>query len=41
MYILTELEPSDEVTGGLWYMNNEFDKELLDALCNRTLEYIA
>ena len=33
-------EPSDDITGGIWYTDNEFNKELIDALYSATLDYI-
>ena len=33
-------EPSDDITGGIWYTNNEFNKELIDALYSATIDYI-
>ena len=33
-------EPSEEITGGIWYTNNEFNKELINALYSATLDYI-
>jgi DNA-directed RNA polymerase III subunit RPC6 len=41
VWMLYELEPTDEVTGGLFYVDNAFDKDLIEALCNRTLECIS
>jgi DNA-directed RNA polymerase III, subunit C34 len=40
IYMLQEYEPTDEITGGLWYRNNEFYQELVDAIYNKTLKYI-
>ena len=41
IWILSELDPSEDITGGIWYRNNEFDKDLIDALYNKTYNYIA
>jgi len=41
LWILAELEPTEEITGGIWYRNNEFDKDLIDALYDKAFHYIA
>lgn len=33
-------EPSEDITGGIWYSNNEFNKDLIEALYSSTLDYI-
>ena len=40
IWILSELDPSEDITGGIWYRNNEFDKDLIDALYNKTYNSI-
>ncbi|KAG9082255.1 34-kDa subunit of RNA polymerase III (C) [Ceratobasidium sp. UAMH 11750] len=40
IYILANLEPSAEVSGGPWYNNSEFETEFVQTLCNVCLNYI-
>lgn len=40
IYILFDLDPNEEVTGGKWYKNNQFDKKFVDVFCEKTLKYI-
>lgn len=40
LYMLYELEPSREVTGGAWYTEHEFDSEFIEALREACFRYI-
>eukprot|EP01029_Cantina_marsupialis_P014343 TRINITY_DN31663_c0_g1_i2.p1 TRINITY_DN31663_c0_g1~~TRINITY_DN31663_c0_g1_i2.p1 ORF type:complete len:276 (+),score=88.32 TRINITY_DN31663_c0_g1_i2:114-941(+) len=40
IYMLFELEPSREVTGGPWYSDQEFDFEFIDHVCNFVMELL-
>jgi DNA-directed RNA polymerase III subunit RPC6 len=40
MYMLSELEPSVELTGGPWYTDNELDTEFIKNLSAAILHYI-
>eukprot|EP00873_Tetraselmis_striata_P028789 jgi/Tetstr1/449053/TSEL_036268.t1 len=40
LYMLFELEPSREVTGGAWYTEQEFDSEFIEALREACFRYI-
>uniref|UniRef100_A0A7S0UN05 DNA-directed RNA polymerase III subunit RPC6 n=1 Tax=Polytomella parva TaxID=51329 RepID=A0A7S0UN05_9CHLO len=40
LYMLYELEPSNEVTGGAWYTENQFDAEFIDVLREACYRYI-
>ncbi|QRV84820.1 DNA-directed RNA polymerase III subunit C34 [Ceratobasidium sp. AG-Ba] len=40
IYILANLQPSVEVSGGPWYNNSEFETEFVQTLCNVCLNYI-
>eukprot|EP00271_Cylindrocystis_brebissonii_P005068 TRINITY_DN17008_c0_g2_i1.p1 TRINITY_DN17008_c0_g2~~TRINITY_DN17008_c0_g2_i1.p1 ORF type:complete len:210 (-),score=47.15 TRINITY_DN17008_c0_g2_i1:119-748(-) len=40
VYMLAELEPSREITGGAWYSDQEFDSEFIGVLREQILEYI-
>jgi len=40
VWILYDLEPSEDITGGIWYRDNEFDKDFIDALYQKTFNYI-
>jgi DNA-directed RNA polymerase III subunit RPC6 len=40
LYMLYDLEPSVDVTGGPWYYNQEFDAEFFDILYQQTLRFI-
>jgi DNA-directed RNA polymerase III subunit RPC6 len=41
VYMLTELEPSVELTGGAWYTDQELDVEFIDQLSSQLYKYIA
>ncbi|KAK8812166.1 hypothetical protein WA158_007400 [Blastocystis sp. Blastoise] len=41
MYILYELEPSTEQTGGAWYTNQEFDLEYIEIVSKYVVKLIA
>jgi DNA-directed RNA polymerase III subunit RPC6 len=41
VYMLTELEPSIELTGGAWYTDQELDVEFIDQLSNQLYKFIA
>ena len=38
--MLSEIEPSAEITGGIWYSESEFNTKLIDVLCEKCVEYI-
>lgn len=40
LYMLAELEPSREITGGAWYTNQELDCEFIEVLRNTCLRLI-
>lgn len=40
VYMLMDLEPSTEITGGAWYTENEFDSEFIDVLRRSCLKFI-
>lgn len=40
VYMLYELEPSKEITGGNWYTNQQFDDEFINVLSENCLRYI-
>eukprot|EP00743_Colponemidia_sp_Colp-15_P002428 GILK01002632.1.p1 GENE.GILK01002632.1~~GILK01002632.1.p1 ORF type:complete len:289 (-),score=49.54 GILK01002632.1:117-956(-) len=40
VYMLYELEPSREVTGGAWYSEQEFDQQFISVLSENCLTYI-
>ncbi|KAK3262962.1 hypothetical protein CYMTET_28211 [Cymbomonas tetramitiformis] len=40
VYMLFELEPSKELTGGAWYTEQEFDAEFIEVLRGHCLKYI-
>jgi len=41
IWMLAELEPPNEITGGIWYGGSEFDKEFVELIYDKCLEYIA
>eukprot|EP00798_Chlamydomonas_sp_ICE-L_P004425 gene4425-14557_t len=40
VYMLFELEPSRDLTGGAWYTENQFDSEFIDVLREACFQYI-
>jgi DNA-directed RNA polymerase III subunit RPC6 len=40
VYMLYELEPSVELTGGAWYTDQELDVEFIDQLSNQLYKFI-
>jgi len=40
VYMLSEIEPSMEITGGIWYSGLEFNKKLIDALSEKCFAFI-
>ena len=40
VYMLAELEPSREITGGAWYTEQEFDADFINVLRDTCLTYI-
>ncbi|ERN07478.1 hypothetical protein AMTR_s00019p00255850 [Amborella trichopoda] len=40
VYMLANLQPSEEISGGTWYSGKEFDTELIDVLKQHTLRFI-
>eukprot|EP00002_Diphylleia_rotans_P032945 TRINITY_DN6967_c0_g2_i4.p1 TRINITY_DN6967_c0_g2~~TRINITY_DN6967_c0_g2_i4.p1 ORF type:complete len:278 (+),score=77.11 TRINITY_DN6967_c0_g2_i4:59-892(+) len=40
VYMLANIEPSREVTGGAWYNDQEFDREFANILYEQCLQYI-
>ncbi|CAE7201541.1 unnamed protein product [Rhizoctonia solani] len=40
IYILANLQPSVEVSGGPWYSNSEFETEFVKTLCDACLNFI-
>lgn len=40
VYMLYELEPSVELTGGAWYTDQELDVEFIDQLSNQLYRFI-
>lgn len=40
VYMLYELEPSRELTGGAWYTENQFDSEFIEVLREACYQYI-
>ncbi|PNW80376.1 hypothetical protein CHLRE_07g314950v5 [Chlamydomonas reinhardtii] len=41
VYMLAELEPSRELTGGAWYTENQFDSEFINVLREACFSYIS
>lgn len=41
VYMLYELDPSEEVSGGTWYTDNEFDGEFINKLSDYLYRVIA
>jgi DNA-directed RNA polymerase III subunit RPC6 len=41
VWMLFELEPNTELSGGSWYKDGQIDSELIDRLRSSTLEYIS
>lgn len=41
MYMMFNLTPSVEVTGGVWYTAQEFDTEFVNVLLDHIYNYIA
>lgn len=41
VYMLSELEPSRELTGGAWYTENQFDSEFINVLREACFNYIS
>lgn len=40
VYMLYELEPSTELTGGAWYTDNEMDMGFIESLSTQVYKYI-
>ncbi|KAI9093081.1 RNA polymerase Rpc34 [Phlyctochytrium arcticum] len=40
VYLLFELEPSTELTGGAWYTDNEMDMDFIEQLSEQVYKYI-
>jgi DNA-directed RNA polymerase III subunit RPC6 len=40
LYMLFDMVPSKEITGGPWYTEQEFDHEFVDELCNYIVSFI-
>ncbi|KAI0718542.1 RNA polymerase Rpc34 subunit-domain-containing protein [Cerioporus squamosus] len=40
IYMLYHLQPSDEMTGGPWYTDNELDTEFIKLLCSACVRFI-
>lgn len=40
VYMLASLEPSQEITGGPWFSENELDTEFIEELCKVCLRFI-
>jgi DNA-directed RNA polymerase III subunit RPC6 len=40
LYMLYDVEPAKEVTGGPWYTDQEFDHEFIEELCNFIVRYV-
>ncbi len=40
VYMLFELEPSREITGGAWYTGHEYDSEFIEVLRQQCHQYI-
>jgi DNA-directed RNA polymerase III subunit RPC6 len=40
IYILFELEPAKEISGGPWYTDHEFDHEFVQVLSNSIVKYV-
>lgn len=40
VYMLYELEPSSEITGGAWYSGQEFDTAFVDVLAEQCYKFI-
>jgi DNA-directed RNA polymerase III subunit RPC6 len=40
VYMLYDLEPSREITGGAWYTEQEFDTEFINILCEQCVNFI-
>jgi len=41
IWIGFDIEPSQQITGGIWCTNQEFDKNLVDVIKEKCLEYIS
>jgi DNA-directed RNA polymerase III subunit RPC6 len=37
IWLLWDIQPSEEFTGGIWYRDNEIDNELIQALYSKTV----
>jgi len=40
VYIAAHIEPSREITGGIWYIDGKFNSELIDKLRTETINYL-
>ncbi|EFC50418.1 predicted protein [Naegleria gruberi] len=40
VYIASHIEPSKEITGGIWYIDGKFNSELVDKLRTETITYL-
>ncbi|KAG2392664.1 hypothetical protein C9374_011389 [Naegleria lovaniensis] len=40
VYIAAHIEPSREITGGIWYVDGKFHSELIDKLRTETINYL-
>ena len=40
LYMLFDVTPSKEITGGPWYTEQEFDHQFVEELCHFIIEYI-
>lgn len=40
VYMLAELKPSKELTGGAWYTDQEFDSEFIDVLKRQCVQFV-
>lgn len=41
MYLLADIDPSEDLTGGAWYTDNEFDINFIEQLSIQMFRYIA
>lgn len=40
IYMLYHLQPSEEMTGGPWYTDNELDTEFIKLLCSACMRFV-
>jgi len=41
LWFAYDVEPAAEIKGDIWYINNEFNEEFIEALCSKCFDYIS